>query len=513
MKHKAALILFVSVVPLAGTAQDAAPLSAIDWLSESVVEPPTSQNQRPRPPVDEPPVTGDASTPQITVTPLDAPSNDPVGLLASDVTGLPKSLWSSSDVDTVIALTQAQAQPSLPAMREMLVTLLLAEADPPRGARPEASLFLARVDALLALGALPQAQSLLEAAGTDDAETFRRYFDVALLTGTENDACAMMDNGAGVAPTYPARIFCLARSGDWRTAALTLNTHRVLGDVTPAEEALLTRFLDADLFEGEAPLPPPDRTTPLQFRLREAIGEPMPTRELPLPFAHADLRNITGWKAQLDAAERLSRAGAISGSELLGFYTAREPSASGGVWDRVADIQRFDAAVSADDAEAVARHLPAAWDAMTSIRAEVPFASVYGDMLADLSLTGDAKELAVTIGLLSSQYEAVAQANPTADPFLAGVARGFPDPVAAQTDRESTVLAAFVPADPPEALTALADEGKLGEALLRAISDFNAGYAGDPEAVTGALSFFRSVGLEDTARRAALQYLLLERRT
>jgi len=239
----------------------------------------------------------------------------------------------------------------------------------------------------------------------------------------------------------------------------------------------------------------------------------MPTRELPLPFAHADLRNITGWKAQLDAAERLSRAGAISGPELVDFYTMREPSASGGVWDRAADVQRFDAAIRASDAEAVARHLPAAWDAMTSIRAEVPFAGVFGDALSQLALTGDAADLAVTIGLLSSQYEAVAQANPTADPFLTGVARGFPDPVAAQTDRESTVLAAFVSAEPPDALASLAREGKLGEALLRAISDFNAGYGGDPEAVTGALAFFRSVGLEDTARRAALQYLLLERRT
>jgi hypothetical protein len=56
---------------------------------------------------------------------------------------------------------------------------------------------------------------------------------VTLLTGTEHDACAILRSQPALAPTLPARVFCLARNGDWNAAVLTLNTARALGDVTP----------------------------------------------------------------------------------------------------------------------------------------------------------------------------------------------------------------------------------------------------------------------------------------
>ena len=55
-------------------------------------------------------------------------------------------------------------------------------------------------------------------------------------------------------------------------------------------------------------------------------------------------------------------------------------------------------------------------------------------------------------------------------------------------------------------------EDKLGEAILRAIALFNIGTDGDLKALTDALAFFRAIGLEDVARRASLQVLLLDRR-
>jgi len=42
---------------------------------------------------------------------------------------------------------------------------------------------------------------------------------------------------------------------------------------------------------------------------------------------------------------------------------------------------------------------------------------------------------------------------------------------------------------------------------------FEAGSEGDLRSVTDALSLFRSVGLEDVARRAALQLMILDRTT
>ena len=500
------------LVTAQATAQEAAPMSAIDWLSDSVAPAATAPSKPRVPRVDEPAVAASAATPPITVTPLDGPSPDPVGLLPTDVTGLPRSLWGTSDEATLVTLTRAQSLPALPAVQDLFTVLMLAEADPPLGAGANGALFLARVDKLLDHAALQEAQALLEQAGGDTPDQFRRLFDVALLTGTEDSACNLMKDRPSVAPTFAARIFCLARNGDWTAAALTLNTRRALGDISEEDDILLSRFLDPELYEGEARLPPPSRLTPLVFRMREAIGEGGLTDQNPLAFAHADLRDTAGWKAQLEAAERLVQAGALDANVMQDLFTSRTPSASGGIWDRVDAFQRFDVAMKARDPRAVARHLPDAWDAMMQMRSEVAFATLYGADLQRLPLTGEAAKLAITIGLLSEDYEEVAINAANVPPFLAALARGVPQEVRANSPDQRAVQAAFNGAEVPTALADLITRGKLGEALLRNFASFEMATAGDTQSITDALSVLRNVGLEDVARRAAFQYLLLERR-
>ncbi|WP_341365716.1 hypothetical protein [Yoonia sp. BS5-3] len=480
-------------------------MSAIDWLSESA-EPSRIIEQ---------PITNTATAPQVTVTPLGRPSKDPVGLLPPAVTGLPRNIWSQSDERVLVDLVRAERVETLPAIQEFLKVLMLAEADPPRGAGIDGALFLARVDKLLDLGALEPAQSLIEQAEPDTVPLFRRWFDVALLTGTEDVVCDVMGDKPSVAPTYPARIFCMARNGDWAEAALTLNTHRALGDITAQEDMLLARFLDPELFEGEDPLPHPERVSPLSFRMHDAVGEPLITGNLPLAFSHADLRGTTAWKSQIEAAERLSRYGSVSENVLQRIYTARTPAASGGIWDRAEAFQRFDVAMRTRDPSAVTRTLPGVWAAMSDARTEVQFAKLYGAALQDLPLRGEAAEIAFHVGLLSPEYESVAiaaaEADQGFDPFLIALARGVPQEVRVTTDQQIALQAAFNGAPPPAALQTLVDDRKLGEALLRAIAQFNEGYLGDIRSVRDALALMRAVGLEDVARRAALQLMILDR--
>jgi len=355
--------------------------------------------------IKEPPVTTTATTPKVIVTTLDGPSPDPVGLLPSDVTGLPRDLWAASDSDTLAQLITALPAQSLPAIDQLLMTLLLAEADAPLGAGPDGALFIARIDKLLDLGALDPALALLDQVDPTAPAVFPRWFDVSLLTGGASDACKVMRDTPNLAPTLPARIFCMARGGDWSAAALTLNTHRVLGDITPQQEALLSRFLDPELYEDEPSLPIPPQITPLVFRMHEAIGEAIPTTSLPHAFAHSDLRSTTGWKAQLEAAERLARVGAVSENVLFGAYMARTPAASGGIWNRAKAIQKLDTAIKDNDADAIANHLPAAWAAMRRAKLELPFATYFAPLIAGRN---DIGPLATTIRLLSPDYEIAA---------------------------------------------------------------------------------------------------------
>jgi len=54
-------------------------------------------------------------------------------------------------------------------------------------------------------------------------------------------------------------------------------------------------------------------------------------------------------------------------------------------------------------------------------------------------------------------------------------------------------------------------KGGIGEAILMAMTRITAGAAGDTRQVTEGLSTLRRLGLEDVARRTALELMLLKR--
>lgn len=506
------------------------PLSVIDWLSQSVDAPPapqapaapnrTTANQPPR--AGEPPVAKGGALPQeVAVSVIGGPSPDAVGLLPPAVTGFPRDLWGlgmSAEVGQALAAARTDG---LPALQDVLMMLLLAEATPPADAGTEGRLLLARIDKLLALGALDQAEALAEAAGpTTSAELFRRSFDIALLTGNEDRACERLKTAPDLAPTLPTRVFCLARAGDWNAAALTLRTAQALGHVSGVEDALLSRFLDAEMFDGE-PLPdPPKPLTPLIWRIYEAIGEPLSTAGLPLAFSYADLDERAGWKAQAEAAERLARAGLIEPNQLLGLFTQRDPAASGGVWDRIDAFQRLEAALVKGDVTAVEQRLPLAYARMADVELEVPFAELFAEKLLALPLTADAARIATEISYLPRGYLHLAALRPAPAPddpralFLSGLAVGRTEGLIPPNSMARAIAPAFASTLPalPEAARALLDQKRQGEAILLAIDLIQSGLLGEMGKVTSGLALLRHLGLEDAARRTALELMILERR-
>ncbi len=247
----------------------------------------------------------------------------------------------------------------------------------------------------------------------------------------------------------------------------------------------------------------------------QAIGEPLPTANLPLAFSHADLSDRSGWKARVEAAERLAAAGAIAPNLLLGLYTERDPAASGGVWDRVLAFQNFDAALASRDPARVAQTLAPVWTAMESQQLEVTFAALYAERLARIDLAGDADALAFRVGLLSPFFRDIADGYTPVTPretFLKGIATGSVEGLVAPDGMGRAIGPAFVAPVPSDEALTLLDEKRLGEAVLLSIDQISRGVTGELRGVTDGLSLLRHVGLEDVARRTALELMILERR-
>jgi hypothetical protein len=241
----------------------------------------------------------------------------------------------------------------------------------------------------------------------------------------------------------------------------------------------------------------------------------LPTSGLPIAFSYAEIGPRAGWKAQIEAAERLTRGGTIPPNVILGLYTERAPAASGGVWDRAAAFQKFETALSSGDPGRVAQTLPEVWARMQEAELEVPFAFLFGQDLIDLPLEGEAAGIALRVALLSPYLDAASRRMKPADAveaFLLAIARDDLSAVVPPDSMARAIAAAYrAPALPAEG-QALMDGNRTGEAILLAIDSIGRGVQGDLRGVTEGLSLLREAGLNGIARRTALELMILERR-
>lgn len=502
MRIKLAFCLFLGALPLKAEA----PLSAIEWLTETTPVRIAPEN------VTEPPVSASASAPDVRVKSIgEAGDIVAVGLLGSAVTGLPESLWARSDAaDLTRAIATADFR-SITALQRLLYTLLLAESVPPKGASAEAFL-TTRADTLRAFGAIEPAEALVEGLPLASPEHFALWFDLTLLAGLEDKACTLLNAKRGLSSDYAAQIFCALRGEDWEGAAFLFDTADALGLLSNTERRLLLAFLDPEYAEDAPSLAPPRDISPLEFRLYEAVGNALPTASLPVAFAVTDLRELAGWKAQLEAAERLVRNGALSANVLLGLYTERKPSASGGVWERARAVQRLEAALEDGTPDVVSAALVAVQDELGAYGLTPLLAEIYVPELVGATLTPEGELLRFHLTLLSADYEAARPAADMQSMFLASLAVGAPEGAAALSDPLAVAIEeGFSTAEASAALRALLDEGKLGEAILFASKQMTSGLGGDLSALKSGIAGLRQMGLEDVVRRASLQMMLMKR--
>ena len=122
-----------------------------------------------------------------------------------------------------------------------------------------------------------------------------------------------------------------------------------------------------------------------------------------------DMKLEPGWAALLAAGLSVGLAaigsglgsGIPAGTSTAGI--ARQPAASGGVWDRVSAVQRFETALRTRSTDAISKSLPPAWREMQGAGLELIFAELFSDALARYELTGQAGEIARAMGLLRGE--------------------------------------------------------------------------------------------------------------
>ncbi|MEM8740939.1 MAG: hypothetical protein AAGE13_05520 [Pseudomonadota bacterium] len=488
-------------------AHGAEPLSAIPWLSDAL------RAAQPAP----------DRTRGVEIARLEDVRPLGPGLLSAADAGLPEDLWAQASALRVRRLIEQVRGTGVVAARDLFRRLMITQLMVPRGSADASGVLLARSERLVALGALEEAQALLAASGLTRIEALRRSFDIALLTGQDQQACVDLLSHPGVAPTDAARIFCLAQRQEWRQAVLSLAVAREARTLSPAMAELLSRYLEVTETAPEDRIALPQPVSPLVYRMLLAIGAGgagTVDAGLPLAYAHLDLTSTAPPRARMLAAERLVASGGAPFPLLFAAYRAETPAASGGVWSRSATIQKLDAALASEKRADIRAALARADRMLTPLGLRVALAREYAPALAKLrpNAGGDARVAALLL-LGDRVREASAWLSPAPDPqnravhAASAALSGAPVPLTGGRFARAVAAAFSAQAlqDPPQTLALILQDSRRGEALLIALRLLDAGPQIDPGDLTEALVVLRWLGLERCARRIAAQTLLAAR--
>ncbi|MCY4314645.1 MAG: hypothetical protein OXC66_00865 [Roseovarius sp.] len=486
------------------------PLSAIDWLSgissfsDSELSPDADEDRPFRQHFDKPPSTAFSRKME---------NWNALGLLPASKTGLPVDIWEYSSTESLVTDFNRIRPNGFTPIKWLYYTLLLAEANAPKDANNDSLFLKTRMDVLRRFGAVETAKSLIESAGPGTGELFDYWFDLSLLSSGVDKACDVLEKTPTLSKSYLKRIYCLSRRGDWATAMLIYEACNALDLFNSAEADLLGMFLDSET-SGQIPAPEEmSIMTPLLFRLYEAAGNPLPAKSLPLEYAVSDLNGTSGWRAEIEAAEKLTKTGAVTANQLLGLYTERRPSASGSLWDRASAIQQLEIALDSQDKNATGAALVNAWNLLSKHGLADFMSTIYAKEAVKANLPEPARRTVFKMALLSPDFSILGPISASSgrrDQFLIGVINGSPDHNLARSDLEMEIANAFYATGPTEKHERMIAAGRIGQALLSsALLIDNAGPE-DVKNIASALQTMLALGFDETAKRVALNLLIQE---
>ncbi|MEM8980352.1 MAG: hypothetical protein AAGD04_12765 [Pseudomonadota bacterium] len=527
-----------------------APLAGVDWLKQALESPSLSTGALPedrglsngqtyqRNLVKRPPAPTQSSlapnpqsasatlSPSVDTKPIAATIGPAFGLMSAQTSGLPTTLWENSRETALIDILQRTEWPSLPALQSLMQRLLLTEATPPAFASTASGTTwtAARARFLADQGGVYQAQAFLEARAGPSPSLAPVILEIALYTGDGQAVCERFPASYFAALPLDKRLYCQMRKGDWEVAGLSLAAAEALGSLEPETAQLLWAFLEPELAEAlldsdiqaepiNTETGAPKAPNPLRTALSRDIGLPLNAARLPLAYAVADLDGQNGWKAEVETALRLSRAGLLPDNQLLAILTAREPAASGRLWDNLAAWQIFDEALTRQNPMAVEETLPLALAAARVLGVSAAFARLYGDRTQALPLEGEAGQLQTQLLLLTQRFEAAGPAllsETDQNKSLRAAIEGRAVSNTSGSPRAAAISSGFADTELPAKFSRLVDNNRAGEALLAAVSLINEGWWGDTRSLQDGLRLLRRLDLETDARQIAVQLLILD---
>ena len=248
-----------------------------------------------------------------------------IGLLSTERAKFPGDLWSNSSEKVLSETLNKTPKHSLASTNKIFKRLLLVDAKPPLnsiGVKNMGYLFLlSRVDQLIKLGAIDEAEEILNYIKEPSIEIMKRKIEVASLNGRISNACRLANKYPNFKGMLQFKIICLVRKNDWQAAALSFMAGSSLKQFDEKEKQLLLNYLDPDIepdYQGKFMI---DELSPINFYLMNGKKELIPPEVMPNKYAYAFSQlHMSSPKMRIKFMEQLASNYVVNTNTLFNLY-------------------------------------------------------------------------------------------------------------------------------------------------------------------------------------------------
>ncbi len=247
-----------------------------------------------------------------------------IGLLSIEKTKFPGDLWSNSNEKVLSEKLNSTSKLSLSTTNKIFKRLLLVDAKPPLnsiGFKNMGYLFLlSRIDQLIKLGAIDEAEEILNYISEPSIEIMKRKIEVALLNGRLSRACNLANKYPNFKGMLQFKIICFVRKNDWQAAALAFTIGSSLKHFDEKEKQLLSNYLDPDIetdYQIDIDI---NKLSPTNFYLMHGKKELVPSEILPNKYAYAFSRSGMPSNIRLKYLEQLASNYVVNANTLFNLY-------------------------------------------------------------------------------------------------------------------------------------------------------------------------------------------------
>ena len=380
------------------------PMSAIDWLAKKINDPPVFYTY--------PSEIDENSNIEIEKMVLPNISKNSIGIYPSIKIGINSDIWKNNNEIEISTILKKIRISDLYYLNRLLKRILLIESDPPIiavGEKFSGTIFLRqRILKLIQMGALDDAEALiLDSEPTFDPNLTDLWSEISFLTYRFERFCKAILNGYHNSLEPAHKIICLARSGDWNAAALSLATFSSINEIDSDHEKLLINYLDheAELEIINKDKCEEDKSVIIYLCNFSNINTRIPSYGV--KFLYNNLGRGKSIRSRIVASEELVKSGALNPNILFSTYKIKQPSASGGVWARAKFVQELDRIIQYDfnNYQYLSNHLNIMIDEFLKNKLLTAFAISYGKKLkSSISNFQPLNDLILITNILTGEY-------------------------------------------------------------------------------------------------------------